>query len=167
MHNKSIQATWCSAPLHTKRLMLAVSAPRKAWCILQGASPCRVRPNQSPVSRVASVTELDEKYRRTKQAKRTQRIMQAAGETALPEVLVSLRNELVPIAEGRNVCRRQYKNIRNGKDMKDRRSYQAVACIKRCTKELGRPLRFHASIRTKNLPLATVNTHSDGSMVGN
>jgi hypothetical protein len=37
---------------------------------------------------------------RTKQVKRTQRIMQAAGEIALPEVLVSLRNELVSVAEG-------------------------------------------------------------------
>ena len=44
--------------------------------------------------------------------KRTQRIMQAAGETVLPEVLVSLRNELVPVAEGRNVRRRQHKIIR-------------------------------------------------------
>ncbi len=50
--------------------------------------------------------------RRTKQAKRTQRIMQAAGETALPEVLASLRNELVPVAEGCNVHRRQNKIIR-------------------------------------------------------
>ena len=49
---------------------------------------------------------------RTKQAKRTQRIMQAVGETALPEVLVSLRNELVPVAEGCNVRRRQHKIIR-------------------------------------------------------
>jgi len=38
--------------------------------------------------------------------------MQAVGETALPEVLVSLRNELVPVAEGCNVHRRQYKIIR-------------------------------------------------------
>ncbi len=49
---------------------------------------------------------------RTKQVKRTQRIMQAIGESALPEVLASLRNELVPVAEGSNVRRRQYKIIR-------------------------------------------------------
>jgi hypothetical protein len=49
---------------------------------------------------------------RTKQVKRTQRIMQAVGESALPEVLVSLRNELVPVAEGCNVRRRQNKIIR-------------------------------------------------------
>ena len=30
--------------------------------------------------------------------------MQAAGETALPEVLVSLRNVFVPVAEGRNLA---------------------------------------------------------------
>jgi len=44
--------------------------------------------------------------------KRTQRIIQAVGEIALPEVLVSLRNELVSVAEGCNAHRRQYKNIR-------------------------------------------------------
>jgi len=49
---------------------------------------------------------------RTKQVNRTQRIMQAVGESALPEVLVSLRNELVPVAEGCNVRRRQNKIIR-------------------------------------------------------
>jgi hypothetical protein len=49
---------------------------------------------------------------RTKQVKRTQRIMQAVGETVLPEVLVSLRNELVSVAEGCNARRRQYKIIR-------------------------------------------------------
>ncbi len=38
--------------------------------------------------------------------------MQAVGESALPEVLVSLRNELVPVAEGCNVRRRRYKIIR-------------------------------------------------------
>ena len=38
--------------------------------------------------------------------------MQAAGETALPEELVSLRKGLVPAAEGCNVRRRQYKIIR-------------------------------------------------------
>jgi len=38
--------------------------------------------------------------------------MQAVGESALPEVLASLRNEPVPVAEGCNAHRRQYKIIR-------------------------------------------------------
>jgi len=79
---------------------------------------------------------------RTKQAKRTQRIMQAVGETALPEVLVSLRNELVPVAEGCNARRRQYKIIRKCLDVKVRRSQQAVACRKRYVVELGRPQKL-------------------------
>jgi len=112
-------------------LSATVSAPREAWCILQGESPCRSRPNQSPVLSVASVAESEEKYRRTRRTKRTQRIMQAAGETALPEELVSLRNA-VPVAEGGNVHRRQHKIIHYGEDGKDRRSSQAVACMKRC-----------------------------------
>ncbi|NQT71856.1 MAG: hypothetical protein HQ553_03680 [Chloroflexi bacterium] len=44
--------------------------------------------------------------------KRTQRILQAAGETVLPEVLAQLREEFVADAEGFNVHRRQYKIIR-------------------------------------------------------
>jgi len=34
-----------------------VSAPSAAWCILQGASPCRVRSNQPSVSSVAPVAD--------------------------------------------------------------------------------------------------------------
>jgi len=36
--------------------------------------------------------------------------MQAAGETALPEVPASSRNELAPVAEGGNERRRQHKS---------------------------------------------------------
>ena len=89
----------------------AVSAPSEVWCILQGVSPCRVRVSHPPVSSVAPVAEFRQ-AERTKQVKRTQRIMQAVGESALPEVPVSLRNELVPVAEGCNVRRRQHKIIR-------------------------------------------------------
>ncbi len=92
-------------------VMQVVSAPSEAWCILQGESPCRVRISHPPVSSVAPVAETCD-VRRTKQVKRTQRIMQAVGESALPEVLVSLRNELVSVAEGCNVHRRQYKIVR-------------------------------------------------------
>ena len=88
-----------------------VSAPSEAWCILRGASPRRVRVSHPPVSSVAPVAEFRQ-AERTKQVKRTQRIMQAVGEIALPEVLASLRNELVPVAEGCNVYRRQNRIIR-------------------------------------------------------
>ncbi len=88
-----------------------VRAPSEVWCILQGESPCRERVSYPPVSSVAPVAE-QKGFLRTKQVKRTQRIMQAAGETVLPEVLASLRNEPVPVAEGCNVRRRQYKIIR-------------------------------------------------------
>ena len=59
----------------------------------------RVRPSQPPVSSVAPVAETDIECR-TKQVKRTQRIMQAVGESVLPEVLVSLRDKLVPGRRG-------------------------------------------------------------------
>jgi hypothetical protein len=39
------------------RLIIGVSAPSEAWCILQGESPCRVRVSHPPVSSVASVAE--------------------------------------------------------------------------------------------------------------
>jgi len=32
-------------------------APSEAWCVLQGASPCRVRASHPPVASVASVAE--------------------------------------------------------------------------------------------------------------
>jgi len=85
----------------------------KIWHFLRGASPRWGRPNQSPHIECCVCGGVGEGiFLRTKQAKRTQRIMQAAGETALPEVLASLRNEPVPVAEGCNVRRRQYKIIR-------------------------------------------------------
>jgi hypothetical protein len=79
---------------------------------------------------------------RTIWAKRRQRILQAAGVTAHPEMLVQLRNEIVADAEGFNVHRRQHKSIRNGEDGKVRRSPQAVACRKRYDRELGKPREF-------------------------
>ena len=50
-------------------------------------------------------------------------------------------------AEGFNVRRRQYRSIRYGKDVEVRRSHQAVACMKRCTQELGRPIWLLGTIR--------------------
>ena len=63
--------------------MAIASAPGKAWHLLQGESPCRVRPNQPPVSSVADMEE-DVNDDRTRYPKRTQRILWAAGEAALP-----------------------------------------------------------------------------------
>ena len=84
---------------NARPLSSGVSAPSEAWCILQGESPCRVRVSHPPVSSVAPVAET-RLASRTKQVKRTQRIMQAVGETVLPEVLVSLRDKLVPGRRG-------------------------------------------------------------------
>jgi hypothetical protein len=64
--------------------------------------------------------------------------------TAHPEVLVQLRDEFVADAEGINDHRRQHKIIRNGLEVKVRRSPQAVACRNRCVRELGRPHRLLA-----------------------
>jgi hypothetical protein len=46
----------------------------------------------------------------------------------------------VEVDEGFNVRRSQHRSIRNGKDVKGLRSHQAVACTKRCIKELGRSI---------------------------
>ena len=46
----------------------------------------------------------------------------------------------IEIDEGFNVHRSQHRSIRHGKDVKDLRSHQAVACTKRCNQELGRPI---------------------------
>jgi len=74
-----IQRTQKAAPLISD-----VSAPSEAWRILQGESPCRERPNPPPVSSVAPVAELD--FKRTRQVKRTQRIVQAVGSSQLLRV---------------------------------------------------------------------------------
>ena len=50
-------------------------------------------------------------------------------------------------AEGFNVRRRQHGSIRFGEDVEVRRSHQAVACMKRCVQELGRPVRLPDVIR--------------------
>ena len=49
---------------------------------------------------------------------------------------------LVADAEGFNAHRRLHKSIHFGKDVKVRRSPQAVACRKRDVEELGRPQTF-------------------------
>ena len=52
-------------------------------------------------------------FRRTKQIKRTQRIVQAVGETAFPEVLILIASKVSnPTAEDVNRYRKQYKITR-------------------------------------------------------
>ena len=79
--------------------------------------------------------------------KRTQRIMQAVGEAVLPEESWYSFEMPIADAEGFNVRRRQYRSIRFGEDVEVRRSHQAVACMKRCTQELGRPIWLLGVIR--------------------
>jgi hypothetical protein len=40
-----------------RQVSASVTAPRKAWRLLQGESPCRVRGSHPPVSRLASMAE--------------------------------------------------------------------------------------------------------------
>jgi len=47
----------------------------------------------------------------------------------------------IEIDEGFNVHRSQHRSIRDGEGVEDLRSHQAVACTKRCTQELGSPMR--------------------------
>jgi hypothetical protein len=115
-------------------------APSQARRILRGESPRRVRASHPPVSSLASVAESREG--RTRQAKRRQRILQAVGVVAHPEVLVQLRDWLAADAEGFNVHRRQHRSTRDGEGVEVRRSRQAVACRKRYVGELGRPSRL-------------------------
>ena len=68
------------------QLWKSVSAPGQAWHFLQGGSPCRVRPNQPPVSSVAGIEE-GVNDNRTRYPKRTQRILWAAGEAALSKAI--------------------------------------------------------------------------------
>jgi hypothetical protein len=93
--------------------MRGVSVPSEAWCILQGESPCRVRISHPPVASVAPVAEPREKER-TKQVKRTQRIVQAVGETVFPESWYS-SERAVSVVEVVNAGRRQDGHIRIGR----------------------------------------------------
>ncbi len=74
-------------------------APRKAWHILRGESPCRVRASYPPVSSLASIAEHLSANKK-KWAKRRQSILQAVGVIAYPEVLVQLRDDLTSGCRG-------------------------------------------------------------------
>jgi hypothetical protein len=69
---------------------------------LPGESPGRVRVSHPPVSSVAPAAEPEVLRWRTKQVKRTQRILQAAGVTAYPESWYSFEMKFVADGEGVN-----------------------------------------------------------------
>src|SRR5262245_4041270 len=69
----------------------SVMAPIKAWRLVLGESPSRVRASHPPVSSLASMAESGRQARRTRWAKRRQSILEAVGVTAHPEVLGQLR----------------------------------------------------------------------------
>src|SRR5262245_44525774 len=80
-------ADWEQCPLlrrsHcSQQLTPSVIAPRKAWRLLQGASPCRVRASHPPVASLAPMAEPGVSVRRPRWAQRRQRILEAAGVTA-------------------------------------------------------------------------------------
>ena len=78
---------------------------------------------------------------RTKQVKRSQRIVQAVGSTQLLRTGIADSFEMqVEVDEGFNAHRSQNRNIRNGKDMEGLRSQKVVACTKRCIEELERSI---------------------------
>jgi hypothetical protein len=123
-------------------VICGVRAPSKAWCVLQGASPCRVRANHPPVSSVAPTAEpkLFINFRKVNKVGEAY-TENCAGrrEFAAPESWYSFEMQ-VEVDEGLNVHRSQNRSIRNGEDVKSLRSHQAVACTKRCIQELGRPI---------------------------
>jgi len=119
-----------------------VVPPSEAWCILQGASPCRVRANHPSVSSVAPTAEPELRSNFLKVNKVGEAYTEnCAGrrEFAAPESWYSFEMQ-VGVDEGLNAHRSQYRSIRNGEDVEDLRSHQAVACTKRCIQELGRPI---------------------------
>ena len=123
---------------------LSVSAPSEAWCILQGASPCRVRVSRPPVSSVAPVAE-QATANKTGEAYTENHAGRRGGRRSL-KCWYSFEMAIAD-AEGFNVRRRQHRSIRFGEDVEVRRSHQAAACMKRCTQELGRPIWLPSIIR--------------------
>ena len=113
-------------------------APRKAWRLLQGESPCRVRASHPPVSSRASMAESRLYTRRTRGAKRRQSLLEAAGVTAPPAVLGQLRHGHCG-RRGFSRSRRQHARHRCGQVVPVRRRPQAVACRTREVEELGKP----------------------------
>ena len=52
-----LQSPYFRSRARSWRVSAGVSVPSEAWCVLQGASPCRVRASHPPVASVASVAE--------------------------------------------------------------------------------------------------------------
>jgi hypothetical protein len=113
--------------------------PSEAWCILQGASPCRVRANHPPVSSVAPTAEprLLINFRKVNKVGEAY-TENCAGrrEFAAPESWYSFEMK-VEVDEGFNAHRSQNRSNRLGEHVKGLRSHQAVACTKRGIKNLG------------------------------
>ncbi len=127
----------------------------KAWCILQGERPCRERANHPPVSSVALTAEPkavgnDILQKANKVGEAYTENCAGRREFAAPESWYSFEMQ-VEIDEGFNVHRSQHRSIRNGKDVEDLRSHQAVACTKRCIQELGRSIEALIGSERKRL----------------
>ena len=121
-----------------QRLRPSVIAPRKAWRLLQGESPCRVRARHPPVSSLASMAESREHGEQNGRGVDSVSC-RPQGEPRPLQCWDSFAMALVADAEGFNAHRRQHESIRFGEDGQVRRSPQAVACRKRDVEELGRP----------------------------
>src|SRR4029450_9823545 len=124
-----------------QQVSASVIAPRKAWRLLQGESPCRVRARPPPVASLASMAES---WRHGEQDGRSvDRVScRPQGEPCPLKCWYSFERALVADAEGFNAHRRQHKTTRIGQGGQVRRSPPAVACRKRDVKELGRPHTF-------------------------
>src|SRR5262249_18179026 len=104
----------------------SVLAPRLAWRLWQGASPCRGRASHPPVASLASMAGSRWYTRRIRWAKCRQRILEATRVTAPPEVLVQLRQGFAD-AEGVNAPEgHTYTAVRAGR-WRSRQSPRAVA----------------------------------------
>src|SRR5262249_44209265 len=151
-----------------QRLMPGVLAPRKAWRLLQGASPCRVRASHPPVSSLASMAESRWYTRRTRWAKRRQRILEAAGVTAHPEVLVQLRQGVAD-AEGLNAPEGNTRTTGMARGCRSAGVLRPWHAGREASKNLGSPrgscscsvqARGQEGRETHRIPLRCLITHS-------
>jgi hypothetical protein len=151
-----------------RRLTAGVIAPRKAWRLLQGESPCRVRARHPPVSSLASMAESQLYTRRTRWAKRRQSILEAAGVTAHPEVLVQLRQGCAD-AEGLNAPEGNTRTAIRARRCRSAGVLRPWHAGREASKNLGSPrgscarsvqARGQAGRETHRIPLGCLITHS-------